>query len=599
MVRWVAVGIVALNATLVLKIAILAASDRQRKQREIRSLETSWHLEEGSSLRAEAPGPTLNPLHRRGGLRVTSNRGRSPLIHLGQARIRPRPSLSRSFERRFVKVAIVALVICAGTAFASPGGRQLVTSALGAVVRALGVGSSPDPASLPPTSPGSDRGAGGDARASDVATTNTEPPSAPTDLTAVPGSSTQIDLNWADVAKHTGFRVERSPDGANGQVTVGTTGQDVTGYRVERSPDGSKGWVKVGTTNQDVTTYSDTGLSPGTTFYYRVSAFNAGGVSPASNVASATTYTDPPSAPTDLSALPESSTEIDLTWADVATDTGYQVERSPDGSNEWDIVGTTDQDVTTYSDTDLSSGTTFYYRVIAINDGGVSPASDVVSATTYTDPPSAPTDLSAVPESSTEIDLTWTDVATDTGYQVERSPDGSNEWDIVGTTDQDVTTYSDIGLSPGTTFYYRVSAFNAGGYSPASDVVSATTYTDPPSAPTGLAATPGSSTQIDLTWTDVATDTGHRVERSPDGSNGVTVRTTGQDVTGYRVQRSPDGSNGWVTVGTTDQDVMTYSDIGLTSGTTFYYRVIAFNAGGDSPASNVASGTTYTDPPSA
>ena len=275
--------------------------------------------------------------------------------------------------------------------------------------------------------------------------------------------------------------------------------------------------------------------------------------------------------PTTLIAAPASSTEIDVTWSDVSTETGYRVERSPDGLGGWITLATTGQDATTYSDTGLSPTTSYYYRVFATNAGGDSPASDVGSATTLTDPPGAPTAVTAMGVSSTEIDVTWSAVASATGYRVERSPDGSTGWLAVATTGQDVTTYSDTGLSPTTTYYYRVFATNAGGDSPASDVGSATTPdvpSTPPSPPSALSAVAASSTEVDVTWSGVAS------------------------ATGYRVERSPDGSSGWVTVATTGPDVTTYQDTGLSPTTTYYYRVFAINAGGDSPASNVGQAST-------
>jgi hypothetical protein len=73
---------------------------------------------------------------------------------------------------------------------------------------------------------------------------------------------------------------------------------------------------------------------------------------------------------------------IALTWTDVADETGYRVERSPDGTTGWTELATTGQDVTTYVNATLSPDTTYFYRVIATNDGGDSPASNVASATT-------------------------------------------------------------------------------------------------------------------------------------------------------------------------------------------------------------------------
>ena len=101
--------------------------------------------------------------------------------------------------------------------------------------------------------------------------------------------------------------------------------------------------------------------------------------------------------------------------------------------------------------------------MIAVRDGVDSLPSAVASATTILDPPATPP--LSVQAHSTEIDLTWTDVATETGYRIERSDDGGTGWATVGTAGQDVTSFTDAGLTPGTGYAYRVIALNAGGES--------------------------------------------------------------------------------------------------------------------------------------
>ncbi|MFL5343027.1 MAG: IPT/TIG domain-containing protein [Gemmataceae bacterium] len=107
-------------------------------------------------------------------------------------------------------------------------------------------------------------GAGGvgDSTVSFDSVTIVRPQSSPTGLTATAASSSQINLSW------------NGPAGA-------------TGYKVQRSPDGAGNWVQIGT--GPGTNYSDTGLSASTTYYYRVSATGAGGDSVFSAVAQATT----------------------------------------------------------------------------------------------------------------------------------------------------------------------------------------------------------------------------------------------------------------------------------------------------------------------
>ena len=107
-----------------------------------------------------------------------------------------------------------------------------------------------------------DRTAGSNAVLSGLFLGDGSVPQAPTGLAATAASSLQINLSWA------------APTGA-------------TSYKVERSPDGSTGWSQIGTST--TTSYQDTGLTPSTTYYYRVRASDSTGDSSPSSVASTAT----------------------------------------------------------------------------------------------------------------------------------------------------------------------------------------------------------------------------------------------------------------------------------------------------------------------
>ncbi len=151
-----------------------------------------------------------------------------------------------------------------------------------------------------------------------------------------------------------------------------------------------------------------------------------------------------------------------VNWGGVADAWGYQVQRSPSGCTDWaDIGSTLKSEVTSYADAGLMPGETYCYRVIAKGCAG-----DTTGAgATITTPsgggcvtpgvPGAPT-FSAV--GATQITLSWADVANESGYRVERSPDGS-QWTAVSLDlAPDATTFTDYGLTPSTTYYYRVIA---------------------------------------------------------------------------------------------------------------------------------------------
>ncbi len=182
--------------------------------------------------------------------------------------------------------------------------------------------------------------------------------------------------------------------------------------------------------------------------------------------------------PAVVAGVATATTAIEVTWSDVQGEVGFRIERSRNGLGKWTEITSTGPDVTAYDDKGLVPDTTYFYRVFASGEVGDSPPSDVVSATTGT-VPATPLSVTAASGSPTEIDLAWADVTDETGYRVERSSDGMTEWVPIATTGLDVTAYADKGLSPKTTYFYRVVATGTFGDSSPSIVVSATTSPHP------------------------------------------------------------------------------------------------------------------------
>ena len=131
-------------------------------------------------------------------------------------------------------------------------------------------------------------------------------------------------------------------------------------------------------------TFTDEGLTNGTTYYYVVAARGSGGESEPSNEASArpSAGSTPPPAPTNLIAVGGSG-RVDLSWSASSGATSYRVKRSrtPNDAPERIITSS----VESYSDTEVSNGTTYYYVVTALNAAGESGPSNSVAVT-----PSAP-----------------------------------------------------------------------------------------------------------------------------------------------------------------------------------------------------------------
>jgi O-glycosyl hydrolase len=373
-----------------------------------------------------------------------------------------------------------------------------------------------------------------------------------------------------------------TPSGTSTQLNLSWTASTTSGvtYDVYRSTTNgftpsSSSLVASGVTT---TTYNNTGLATGTTYYYVVEAVDSSGASGPSNQASGTTGAVTPAAPTGLTATAASDAQINLSWT-ATTTTGsitYSVYRSttsgftPGSGN----LVTSGLSATSYSNTGLAAGTTYYYVVEAVNSAGSSPASNQASAATPA-APAAPTSVTATASSSTQINLSWT-ASTTSGvtYSVYCSTTSgftpsSSTLIASGVT---TTTYSDTGLSAATTYYYVVEAVNSNGSSAPSNQASATTLVAPPVAPTALTVTVASSTQVNLSWT---------------------ASTTGGTLT-YSVYRSTTsgftpGSGNLVTSGLT---TTSYNNTGLTAVTTYYYVVEAVNSAGSSPASNQVTAIT-------
>ncbi len=189
---------------------------------------------------------------------------------------------------------------------------------------------------------------------------------------------------------------------------------------------------------------------------------------------------NPPDAPTGLAASTGGTTQIDLNWTDQSSDEdGFKIERH-DGDGNFAEIATVGADVSTYHDDGLQSSTTYTYRVRAFNGNGDSDYSNEASASTGSiSPPAAPSNLAAAAASAFSIELAWDDNSNiEDGFAIERH-DGVGNFAEIATVGGDVTNFTDAGLSPNTTYTYRVNAFNNGGDSGFSNEASATTDDNP------------------------------------------------------------------------------------------------------------------------
>jgi hypothetical protein len=226
------------------------------------------------------------------------------------------------------------------------------------------------------------------------------------------------------------------------------------------------------------------------------------------NVTPADVSVAPPAAPAGLTATP-STGGIGLNWNDNAEANlaGYNVYRGtaadfvPSAANRLNAAPLTTSE---FNDVNAPAGVESFYKVTAVNTGGgESGAASVAAVRPSEQPgnPNTPTGLNAVPASPTSVNVSWLGSAGATRYILERRALGGQVFTVLSDT-LTATNFTDTGLSPNTTYEYRVSAANNAGPSAPSAVVTATT---PPT--TGGGQTP-SVTISDASVTEPASGSG-------------------------------------------------------------------------------------------
>ena len=301
-----------------------------------------------------------------------------------------------------------------------------------------------------------------------VCTTTPTVPAVPTGVVATVVSGSQVRVTWSDNSNNeAGFRVSN-----------GATTQEV---------------------GPDAVSYVWSGLPHGSTTCFSVHSHNLAGSSAGAGPVCVTTPTVPVG-PTVTEGGPISGSEIQVKWIDNSNnEMGFRVSN---GTTTIEIGANTN----IYVWGGLAQGSTTCLSVRAYNLAGESPlppGSGHMCVTTPIVPP-APGSVAATAMSGSAIQATWARYGTETGFRVS---DGTTTTTVGATT----TWYLSSGLAQGTTRCFSVQSFNLAGSSPWTPGVCATTPTVP-AAPTGVAATAVSDSEIRVTWADASdNETGFRL----------------------------------------------------------------------------------------
>jgi fibronectin type 3 domain-containing protein len=298
-----------------------------------------------------------------------------------------------------------------------------------------------------------------------------------------------------------------------------------------------------------------------------------GGVNSTQSITSWTfTQLSPPDAPSNLQAsltgfMGGSEMQVPLgahlTWNAAAGAVSYKIERKLTAGGTYSQIGTSN--TTSFDDSALTPGSTYFYRVRATNQIGDGAYSPEVQVNTPSLPPT-PNGQQITGVTTNSISFSWTNNASNAdGYQIIRSVNGGTFSFLTMLPPQNsgvpnTMTFTDTGLTAGTHYDYHIEAYNLAGYSDFAGITTATLTT----APTNLQAN-AANAAINLTWTGPSGATSYNVYRGTSmNGEGATPIATG--ITGTN-----------------------YSDSTAAYNTTYYYKVTAVDLGGESAQSGEAS----------
>ena len=237
-----------------------------------------------------------------------------------------------------------------------------------------------------------------------------------------------------------------------------------TSYKVYRATSQNGTYSLLGTVT--ATSYINTGAKDGVTYYYKVTAVNDSGESAFSNTVSGQNKAVTPKPAALVVKIGHSATSGKpmLTWNAVSGAASYKVYRATAKNGAYSVINTTN--ALTYTNTGAALGTTYYYKVEALNASGKS-----LGFSAVVEGKVAPVLAVGYSSVSGKPQLTWKAVPGATEYQVYRSTQQNSGYTKINTTT--ATSYVNTGAKAGTTYYYRIVAVKGTAVSDFSNIVSA------------------------------------------------------------------------------------------------------------------------------
>lgn len=365
-------------------------------------------------------------------------------------------------------------------------------------------------------------------------------------------ASNKITANWSFVGGVDGYYLELL-------TKNGTNYNPVPGYEK----------FNAGNT----TSITLTGLTPSTTYYYRVKTYSGTCESGSSNMISYATlsYEAPPSAPTGFSQVYGTCNEIILYWNEASNATGYYLDVSTNNSFDSFVEGYNNKNIgftTSFTvNSNLTSGTTYYARIRAFNASNPGDYSSTITCNTTSFP--APIAIGGSGATTNQITVNWNSQGNVSGYYLDLSTNSSFTEIVQGYYNYPVgneTSKTITGLKSGTKYYYRVKSYSGACVSNYSNTIDYATLLNAPSAPSEISQDYGNCHLMSFHWPAVPDAASYYLDVS-------TEESFSSFVDGYANLYIGNEPNYTV-------------DKNLSPNTTYYIRLRASNASGTSSSSD-------------
>lgn len=313
-----------------------------------------------------------------------------------------------------------------------------------------------------------------------------------------------------------------------------------TNYRIYRSTKVDGTYTLVGTNNASTLSYTDKNLTPGTTYYYKVEAYETGNNLVSAGIMSGAKSVKPVlAAPKNVKASGYTYTSLKITWDTVAGAKSYNVYAATSKSGTYKKIASNVKK-TSYTNKNLSLGERYYYKIEAVSGTAVSAKSAAASAKVVT---AATKEVNVTSDDYNSITLKWKKVSGATKYYVYRSTKETTGYKRLKTTKG--LSYTDKKVDGGVKYYYKVVSV-AGSIKGQEKIVTGVAV---PKAVTNLKVQSKSSTSVKVSF------------------------KAAKGATGYCIYRSTSKNGTYKKIGTTKK--VTYTDKTAKTGVKYYYKVAA------------------------